>query len=60
VTSKDQGTYCGRLPDVKTVKNRLHLDLAVAANTPRLPNSRSMPSSGKDRWTPTQLIRRIK
>jgi hypothetical protein len=40
------------------VKNRLHLDLAVAANTPRLPNSRSMPSLGRDCWT--QLIRRIK
>jgi hypothetical protein len=41
------------------VKNRLHLDLAVAADTPQLPNSGSVPSSGEGPLDP-QLIRRIK
>jgi hypothetical protein len=31
VTSKDRVTYCGRLPECKVVKNRLHLDVRVGA-----------------------------
>jgi hypothetical protein len=34
VTSKDRGTYCGRLPEGKTVKNRVHLDIRASTGLP--------------------------